>query len=144
MATVRIGSYSLLPNTPDDVKKKIHYGIGDIDVFLEAASMSVLYSLQSSNTFVDVTDKYKVPDMYDHKHLDKETSRRGFATQVCVGVDYWLRVHIDNNLYYTTLSCLSEYKNDISILFYFVFSSYRVDVPMSSGGVVCFNPITWK
>jgi hypothetical protein len=55
--------------------------------------------------------------MYDHKHLDKETTRRGFAIQFCVGVDYWSIVHIDNDFDYTTLSCLSEDTNDNSVLF---------------------------
>jgi hypothetical protein len=79
-----LGRYSLLSNTPDEVKKIVHDGIGDIFLFLEASSRSVLYSLQSSNTFLDVKDKNKIPDIYDNKHLDKKMSRRGFATQLCV------------------------------------------------------------
>jgi hypothetical protein len=41
----KLGQYSLLPNMPDEVMKKINEGIGDIAVFVEAASRSVLYSL---------------------------------------------------------------------------------------------------
>jgi hypothetical protein len=81
--------------------------------------------------------------MYAHKDLDKETSTRGFATQFCVRVDYWSSIHIDNDFYYTTLSCLSDNMDDNSILFYFVFPSYRVAVPMRSGDVVCFNPLIY-
>jgi hypothetical protein len=92
----KLGQYSLLPNTPDDVYKLVNGVIGDIVSFLGSASRSVLYSLQSSITFLDVKDKYRIPDMYAHKHLDKDTSTRGFATQFCVGVDYWSSVHIDN------------------------------------------------
>jgi hypothetical protein len=136
----KLGQYSLLPNTTDDVKK-FNDGIGDIVSFLESASRSVLYSLQSSITFLDVKDKYRIPDMYAHKDLDKETSTRGFATQFCVGVYYWSSIHIDNYFYYTTLSCLSDHMDDNSILFYFVFSSYIVDVPMRSGDIFCFNPL---
>jgi hypothetical protein len=128
---------------PDEVKKLVNYGIGNIVSFLESPSWSVLYSLQSSITFLDVNYKYIIPDMYDHKHLDKDTSTRGFSTQFCVGVDYWSSVHIDNDFYYTTLSCLSKNTNDTSILFYFVFPSYRVAVPMHSGDVVCFNPLIY-
>jgi hypothetical protein len=103
----KLGQYSLLPDTPDDVNKLVNDVIGNIVSLLEAASRSVLYSLQSSITFLDLKDKYKIPDMYDHKHLDKDTSMRGFDTQLCVGVYYWLSVHINNYFYYTTLSCLS-------------------------------------
>jgi hypothetical protein len=139
----KLFQYSLLPNTPDDAKKSVNDGIGDIVSFLESASQSVLYSLQSSITSLDVKDKYRIPGIYAHKHLDKETSTRGFATQLFVGVDYWSSIHIDNDFYYTTLSCLSENIDDNSILFYFMFPSYRVDVPMHSGDVVCFNPLIY-
>jgi hypothetical protein len=49
-----LGQYSLLPNTPDEVRKIVNDGIRDIVLFLEAVSWSVL---QSSNTFLDVKDK---------------------------------------------------------------------------------------
>jgi hypothetical protein len=140
----KLVQYSLLPDTPDDVKKSVNDGIGDIILsFLESASWSVLYSLQSSFTFLDVKDKFRIRDMYAHKHLDKDMSTRGFATQFCVGLYYWLSIHIDNYFYYTTLSCLSKNTDDNSILFYFMFPSYRVDVPMGFGDVVCFNPLIY-
>jgi hypothetical protein len=102
-----------------------------------------MYSLQSSITFLDVKDKYRIPGMYANKYLDKEKSTRGFITQFCVGVDYWSSIQIDNDYYYTTLSSLSDNMDDNSILFYFVFPSYRVAVPMRSGDVVCFNTLIY-
>jgi hypothetical protein len=139
----KLGQYSLLPNTPDDVKKSVNDGIGDIISFLESASRSVLYSLQSSVNFLDVKDKYRIPGMCAHKLLDKDMSTRGFATQLCVGVDYWSIIHIENDFYYNTLSCVSEKMDDNSNLFYFMFPSYRVAVTMRSGDVVCFNPLIY-
>jgi hypothetical protein len=139
----KLGKYSLLPNTPDDVNKSVNGGIGDIVSFLESASRSVLYSLQLSFTFLDVKDKYIIPGMYAHKHLEKYTSTRGFATQFCVDVGYWSSIHIDNDFYYTILSCVSEEMDDNSILFYFMFPSCRVTVPMLPGDVVCFDPLMY-
>ena len=140
-----LGRYSLLPNTPDTVKKQVNDSIGDLVILLEAASRSVLYCLQSTRMFLNVKDKYKIPDVFDHRNLDDKSSelRRGFATQFCVGVNYWSSVHIDNDCYYTTMSCLSEEDNDTSILFYFVFPSYKVAVAMRSGDVLCFNPLVY-
>jgi hypothetical protein len=63
----KLGQYSMFPNTPGDVKKSVNDGIGYIVSFLESASRSVLYSLQSSITFLDVKDKYGIPGMYAHK-----------------------------------------------------------------------------
>jgi hypothetical protein len=73
----------------------------------------------------------------------RKQKRRGFATQFSVGVNYWSSVHIEKDFYYKTLSCLSSDRNDKSILFYFVFPSYGVSVPMRSGDVICFNPIIY-
>jgi hypothetical protein len=78
-----LGQYSLLPNTPDDFKKSVHDGIGDIVSFQESASRSVLYSLQSSINFLDVKEKCIILYMYAHKHLDKDTSTRRFASILC-------------------------------------------------------------
>jgi hypothetical protein len=52
-----LSQYSLFPNTPDEVKKSVNDGIGDIVSFLESAPRSVLYYLQSSITFLDVKKK---------------------------------------------------------------------------------------
>jgi hypothetical protein len=98
-----LGHYSLFPNTPDNIKKQVHEEIGNIVIALEGASRSVLCVMQSSSTFLDVKDKYTIPEVYDHKHLDEGTARRGFATQFCVGVNYWSSVHIDNHFYRTAL-----------------------------------------
>jgi hypothetical protein len=98
----KLDQYSLLPETPDEVMKLVNDVIGDIISFLESESRSALYFLQSSIMFLDVKDKYRIPDIYDHKHLDKDTSTRGFSTHFCVGVDYWSSVHIENDFYYTT------------------------------------------
>jgi hypothetical protein len=82
-----LGHYSLLSNTPDDIKKQVQEEIGNLVVALEDASRSVLYSMQSSSTFLDEKDKYQIQEVFDHTHLDEETARRGFATQFCVGVN---------------------------------------------------------
>jgi hypothetical protein len=65
-----LGHYSLLPNTPYDIQKQVHEEIGNIVVALEDTLRSVLYSIQSSNIFLDVNDKYQIPEVFDHTHLD--------------------------------------------------------------------------
>jgi hypothetical protein len=138
-----LGHYSFLTNTPHTMKKQVHEEIRNIGIALEGASRLMLYAMQSSVTLLDVKDKYRIPEVYDHKHLDDGTARRGFATHFCVDVNYWSIVHIDNDFYYTILLCLSADRNDKFVLFYFVFPSYGVAVPMHSGDVVCYNPIIY-
>lgn len=63
------------------------------------------------------------------------------ATQFSVGVEYWSVAHRDDDYYHTTLSCLSSKETDHEkILYYFVFPSYKLAVPMKSGDILFFNP----
>jgi hypothetical protein len=80
----------------------------------------------SSRYFKNVQDKYQLPAEFDIK--DKYAKAIDFA----VGCDYWLAIHVDDDYYYTSLSCVSEKLNDRSILFYFCFPTYGMDFPMYS------------
>jgi hypothetical protein len=112
-----LGQYSLLPNTPDDVKTSVNDSIGDIVSFLESASRSFLYSLQSSVTFLDVKDKYIIPGMYVHKHLDKDTSTRGLPlNSVWVGI---IGRAFTSTMIFTTLLYLVYPKKWMTIPSYF-------------------------
>jgi hypothetical protein len=138
-----LGHYSLFTDTSYDIKTQVHDEIGNTVISLEGASRSVLYAMQSSSTFLDVKNTYRIPEVYDHTHFDEGTVMRGFATQFCVGVNYWSSVHTKKDFYYNTLSCLSADRNGKSIIFYFVFPSYGVVAPMHSGVVICFNPLIY-
>jgi hypothetical protein len=102
----------LLLDTPYNIKEQVHEEIGDIVVALEDSSRSVLYSLQSLSSFLDVKDNYKIPEVFDQKNMHKKTVRRCYTTQFCIGVNYWYIVHINKDFYYTTLSCLVADRND--------------------------------
>jgi hypothetical protein len=139
-----LGHYSLLPNTPDHIKKQVHNEIGNIVVDLADTSRSVFLLNTIIKQLLDVNDKYQIMEVFDHKNVDQENTMRGFVTQFCVGVNYWYIIHINKYFYYTsTLSCLSMDSNDKYILFYFLFLSYRVAFPMRSGDVVCFKPLIY-
>jgi hypothetical protein len=93
-----------------------------------------LRSLISSDQFKDVQDKYQLPTAFD------STDAYATATAFAVGCNYWSAIHVDDDYYYTSLSCVSEKVNDKSILFYFCFPTYGMDVPMYSGSLIYFNP----
>jgi hypothetical protein len=93
-----------------------------------------LRSLLSSDQFKHVKDKYHLPTTFD------STEAYATATAFAVGCDYWSAIHVDDDYYYTTLSCVAEKMNDISILFYFFPPTYGMAVPMYSGSVIYFNP----
>ncbi|CAJ1962800.1 unnamed protein product [Cylindrotheca closterium] len=64
------------------------------------------------------------------------------ATQFSVGIRYWSVAHTDDDYYFTTLSCLSKNEADHDkVLYYFIFPSYKVAVPMKLGDIIFFNPL---
>jgi hypothetical protein len=75
-------------------------------------------------------------------YLLHSTAKKKYAKGVAfaVGYDYWSAIHVDDDYYYTSLSCVSERVNDRSILFYFCFPTYGMAFPMYSGSIMCFHP----
>jgi hypothetical protein len=109
-------------------------GLRDLLSDMEYLTSRGLQSLLSSDQFKHVQDKYQLPTAFDN------TEAYATATSFAVGFDYWSAIHVDDDYYYTTLSCVAEKVNDRSILFYFCFPTYGMDFPMYSGSVISFNP----
>jgi hypothetical protein len=66
----------------------------------------------------------------------------GYGTQIAMGVDYWSSVHIDDDCFYSTLTCISlRNTNPGVVLHYFLFPSVGVAVPIREGDVLVFNPL---
>jgi hypothetical protein len=111
-------------------KQKTSYGIKT------ECNMGGLRLLLSSSEFKYVQDRYQLPTAFDSK--EKYAKAIAFA----VGCDYWSAIHVDDDYYYTSLSCVSERVNDRSILLYFCFPTYGMAFPVHSGSIMCFNPHT--
>jgi hypothetical protein len=65
-----LGWYSLFSNTPDIIKKQVHEESGNLIHSLEDASRSVLHAFQPTKTFLNVKNRYQIPDVFDHKNLN--------------------------------------------------------------------------
>jgi hypothetical protein len=65
-----------------------------------------------------------------------------YCTQFSIGKDYWSAMHVDDDYFYTTLSCFhpSIKKGDDTILYHFVFPEYGLAIPMRHGDILIFNP----
>jgi hypothetical protein len=105
-------------------------GLRDLLYDMEYLTSRELWSLLSSDQFKHVQDKYQLPTDFD------STEAYATATAFAVGCDYWAAIYVDDDYYYTTLSCVAEKVNDRSILFYFCFPTYGMAVPMYSGSVI--------
>jgi hypothetical protein len=109
-------------------------GLYDLLNDMEYLTSRGLRYILSSHQFKNVQDKYQLPTDFDI------TEAHVTATDFEVRCDYWSAVHVDDDYYYTYLSCVAEKMNDRSILFYFCFFTYGIDIPTYSGSVISFNP----
>jgi hypothetical protein len=89
-------------------------GLQDLFNDFEYLTSRGLCLLLSSSEFKYVQYRYQLPTALDSK--EKYTKGIAFA----VGCDYWSAIHVDDDYYYTSLSCVSERVNDRSILFLFL------------------------
>jgi hypothetical protein len=118
--------YDYKPKTSEEHKNECNSGLHDLLNGLEYRMSRGLHSLLSSKYFKDVQDKYQLPTAFDSK--EKYAKDVAFA----VGCDYLSSIHVDDDYYYTSLSCVYEIVNDEIILFYFCFPTYGMAFPMYS------------
>jgi hypothetical protein len=110
-----ISDYAYKCKTSVAIKTESNLGLHDLLNDIEYLTSRSLCLLLSSREFKSVQDKYQLPTAFDSK--DKYANAIAFT----VGCDYWSAIHVDDDYYYTSLSCVSGKVNDRSILFYFCF-----------------------
>jgi len=133
-----LGVYAFKPNVPLEVK----------DYLQEEISMLALAMEKQASHFVkERSEEYptfrKIQDLLDLPILS--ASEEGTNTQLSVARNHWARAHCDCDYFYTFLSCLSA---DVSakkdeVIYYFCFPEYKIAVPLRSGDVIVFNPLTF-
>ena len=75
----------------------------------------------------------------------------GVATQLALAQGYSSPVHVDNDFFYSSLSCFDkndnlenanseDAKKKSKILYHFCFPTYGIAIPMMSGDIILFNP----
>jgi hypothetical protein len=112
------------------LKTECNMGLQDLFNDIEYLTSRGLRLLLSSSEFKYVQDRYHLSTAYD----SIEEYAKGIA--FAVGYDYWSAIHVDDDYYYTSLSCVSETVNDRSIIFYFCFPTYGMAFPMYYGSIM--------
>jgi hypothetical protein len=120
----KVSDYAYKPRMSEQTMNECNSGLRDLLSDMEYLTLRGQH----------VQDKYQLTTDFD------STEAYATATDFAVGCDYWPAIHVDDDYYYTTLSCVAEKVNARSILFYFCFPTYGMVVPMYSGSVIYFNP----
>jgi hypothetical protein len=130
----KVSDYAYRPRMSEQKMNECNSGLRELLSDMEYLTSGGLRSLISSDQFKHVQDKYQLPTAFD------SADAYATATAFAVGCDYWSAIHVDDDYYYTSLSCVPEKVNDRSILFYFCFPTYGMAVPMYNGSLIYFNP----
>ena len=145
----RVGEYKFKMGTPESEKKRIGDGIAQICCNIETAAQRIGNGLCETHQYKRVQEianiptlSFKPPPRMDGASDESsEGGQEGKSTGACASKNYWSASHVDDDYYFTCLSCLcpeTAYLEDI--IYYFVFPEYKVAVPMSCGDVILFNP----
>jgi hypothetical protein len=120
----KVSDYAYKLRMSEQTIHECNSGLRDLLSDMEYLALRGLWSLLSSDQFKHVQDKYQLPTAFD------STEAYATATAFAVGCDYWSAIHVDDDYYYTTLSCVSKKVNDRRIMFYFCFPTYGMYFPM--------------
>ena len=107
---------------------------------MEKAAEPILKLLPEYKAFQDLQKSLKLPSSTGG--AEGGAKGDGVATQFSIGVNYWSGAHIDDDNFFTILSCLSnDDKVHDEIMYYFCYPEYNLAIPMRSGDVLIFNPL---
>ena len=127
-----INLYSYKPRTKEDYAQSLENDINQLAGEMERVASYLATQLPEYEMFHEVKKELNLPSLNEN----------GCATQFSVGRNYWSKSHVDDDYYYTVLSCLSAKEEDhCKVLYYFCFPEYKIAVPMLSGDVLLFNPL---
>ena len=131
-----VGTYSFKPGVSDDDKDELNNEAQKLCKELELATNKVekkLIEAETKASFVEGTG---------YEGMGEGV----LATALSIGRNYWSQAHVDKDFYFTRLTVLAP--EDLphkhyhgKVLYYFVFPTYNVRVPLKSGDVLLFNPL---
>ena len=131
----KLGEYAFKPGTSEVDKKIVDDGIRDIVRGMEYGGKKITMLLPETSHFHSVVKK--TLDLESIVGDDTSTS-----TQFSSGENYWSPWHIDDDMFLSFLSCMSEEEQDNEeTMYYFVFPEYKLRVPLKPGDVIVFNPL---
>jgi hypothetical protein len=118
-----------------DEEKKLKEGIKRMMAHFERIGLDYIPSKDLS-----INNKLR-----EHLGLHKVflNGKKGRFSQIAIATGYWSPVHVDDDIFYTLLSayCASVANKDgkDEILFYFLFPSVKIAIPVRNMDVLVFN-----
>ena len=131
-----IGTYTWNQGVTPEDKKCLNKCACALVKQLELSSKVVEKHMSESNTMKFIRQQNRQEGMREDIS----------ATGLSIGYNYWSQSHKDYDFYFTRLTVLAPENNphtqfDQEVIYYFVFPTYEICVPMKTGDVLLFNLI---
>jgi hypothetical protein len=131
----KIGYYAFLKWVNKKTRNNLKLRIRKLVAAVEASALNYLWH-SDLNTFAKIREEGNLKDATIN-------GEKGKFTQIAVAQKYWSPLHVDDDIFPTVLSCYSkscvDSGNKDAILYYFVFPTLNVAVPMRSMDMLVFN-----
>ena len=131
-----VGTYSFKEGVSNDDKEQLNSWAEKMCNRLESATKPVEEKLVEADTM------FTLVDCMEHEGMGEGV----VATALSIGRNYWSQAHVDKDFYFTRLTVLAP--EDLphehfhgKVLYYFVFPTYKIRIPLKSGDVLFFNPL---
>lgn len=130
----KVGQYSFNPKTSEEYKKKVDDGIRKIVCGMEKGAIRLIQDLSETAHYKKVKELLELDTVGE--------TGDSIATQFSSGENYWSQAHTDDDVFFSTLSCMCKNgKDDKKVMYYFVFPEYKLKIPMKPGDIMVFNPL---
>jgi hypothetical protein len=116
----------------EEEAKLMNESVKSLVSHIEKKASGILDCLADTKLYDFMTCCVNVP-MFTNQRL---------CTQFSIGKDYWSAMHVDDDYFFTTLSCFSSdpVTHKDAILYHFVFPEYGLAIPMRHGDILIFDP----
>ena len=130
-----LGEYTFQAHVGEEEQHEVKRGVIDLVKTIESRSLCELKRSRlqghGRDAFAHVQKKFNLPSINED----------GVATQLALAKGYCSPVHVDNDFYYSSLSCIDATAEMNQTLYHFCFPSYGIAIPMRSGDIILFNPL---
>jgi len=132
--STKLGAYATRQGIAKKQIKKLNQLISNLVKDIE------LYALN----YIPGFDLAALQQLQVDVNLPMLNKNRGKFMQMAIGQKYWSPMHIDDDIWYTALSgysqsTMNKKNGDKTILFYFIFPSLNLSIPMRSMDLLVFN-----
>lgn len=126
-----IGEYAFKTNTSEELAAEVTDGIKKIVECLEKTAHKFVNPADLER-LINLKEKYNIPGISD----------KSVCTQFSVGLDYWAKMHEDDDYFWSVTSTIAMGDESMEKpIHWFVFPEYNVAVPLCSGDILVFNPL---